>query len=346
LKAIVLAGGYATRLRPLSCSKPKLLFPVVGVPLIDLMISWLKEGGVREVVLAVNHLAERLRIEVGEKRLGSRVMLSVEETPLGTAGPIRLARDLLEDEPFVVVNGDIVSDISLKGMLEAHQEHGASATMSLVTVPDPKPYGSVTVDPRGRVTSFQEKTKSPRGSHLVNAGAYILDPSIIDRIPSARQISLEQTIFPELARRGHLWGWKHEGYWYDIGRIQNYVQANRQLLERFHGSRPSSSDERDWNGFVRQPSYIGEGSTFQKGAQVGPGAIFSRGVVVGEGAAVRDSIIFENTTVGRECLLDSVLIGERVTIGAKTRIGRGAVVAGEVNVPPGSTIRQGAVILN
>jgi len=154
------------------------------------MVSWLKEEGVRDVILAVNHLAERLRIEV------------VEENPLGTAGPIRLAKELLDNEPLVVVNGDIVTDISLKGMVKSHLEHEAKATVSVVAVRDPKPYGSVALDSRGRITMFEEKAKGVGESHLVNAGAYVLDPSIIDRIPAARQVSLEQTIFPELARGG------------------------------------------------------------------------------------------------------------------------------------------------
>ncbi len=346
VKALVLAGGYATRLRPLSCSKPKLLFPVVGVPLIDLIVSWLKEGGVRDVILAVNHLAERLRIEVGEKRLGSKVTLSVEENPLGTAGPIRLAKDMLDNEPLLVVNGDIVTDISLKGMVKSHLEHEAKATVSLVAVRDPEPYGSVALDSRGRITMFEEKTKRVSESHLVNAGAYVLDPSIIDRIPAARQVSLEQMIFPELARGGKMWGWRHEGYWYDIGRIPNYVRANKELLQRFHGSRSSKSEVHGRDGFIRQPSYLGEGSTFQRGAQLGPGAILSRGVVIGEGAVVRDSIIFENTSIGRECLVDGVLIGERVTVGGRTRIGRGSIIAGEVNIPSRTMIRQNTVVLS
>lgn len=346
MKALILAGGYATRLRPLSCSKPKLLFPVVGVPLIDLMISWLKEGGIREVVLAVNHLSERLRVEVGERRLGSKVILSVEESPLGTAGPIRLAKDLLDDEPFVVANGDLVSDISLKEMVRLHQSREATATVSLVAVSDPKHYGSVAVDSQGRITKFEEKTRTRSRSHLINAGAYVFDPSIIDRIPTARPVSIEDAIFPALAAERKLWGSKHHGYWYDIGRIPEYVMANKELLERFHGSRQSSQSEIRHNATVRQPSYIGEGSAFQKGAQLGPGAILSRGVVVGEEATVRDSIIFENTTIGRECVVDGALVGERVTVGAQSRIGHGSIIAGHVNIPDRSVIKQNAVILN
>ncbi len=202
VKALILAGGYATRLRPLGCSNPKLLFPVVGVPLIDLMVSWLKEAGIGEVILAVNHLSERLRIEAGERRLGTKVILSVEENPLGTTGPIRLAKRLLEDQPFVVVNGDVVSDINLREMVKSHEEHEAEATVGLVAVLDPKPYGSVAIDLKGRVTRFEEKPKGLRGSGLINAGAYVLDPSIMDRIPGGRPVSMEFAIFPELAAEG------------------------------------------------------------------------------------------------------------------------------------------------
>jgi mannose-1-phosphate guanylyltransferase len=310
------------------------------------MVSWLKEGGIREVILAVNHLSERLRIEVGERRLGSKIVLSVEENPLGTAGPIRLAKDLLDDEPFVVVNGDVVSDIRLEDMMKTHTEHGATATVSLVNVPDPRPYGSVTTDPHGRITRFEEKNQAGSRTHSINAGAYVLDPSIIDLIPTARPMSIERAIFPALAEKGKLWGLKHQGYWYDIGRIPNYVHANKELLERFHGTRSSTPYEIGRGGTMRQPSYLGEGSAFQNGVQLGPGAILSRGVVVGEEASVRDSIIFENTTIGRESVVDGALIGERVTVGARVRIRPGALIAGQVNIPDRSIIKQNAVILN
>ncbi len=345
MKCLILAGGFATRLRPLSCSKPKLLFPVVGVPLIDLMVTWLRRGGIDEVILAVNHLSDRLRIEVGEKRLGSRVRLSVEENPLGTAGPIRLARDLLDpDEPFVVVNGDIVADIDLKNMLATHIEHGALATIALASVPDPKPYGSVTMNPMGQITKFEEKSGSGTKSKLINAGAYILDPDIIKRIPSGRAVSTERAVFPQLTQRGKMWGWKHRGFWYDIGRIPDYIKANRELLKRrkVDGTpgKPGLAEAVKW------PTYLGKGCRFDKGARLGPNTILSQNVHVKNRSVVQDSIVFEDTTVEEECRVYGALIGERVVVGSGTHIGKGSLVAGEITIPPRSVIKENSVILN
>jgi NDP-sugar pyrophosphorylase family protein len=374
LKALILAGGYATRLRPLSCSNPKLLFPVVGVPLIDIMVGWLREAGIDDVILAVSHMSDKLRIEVGEGRLGSKITLSVEENPLGTAGPIRLAKELLDDEPFVVVNGDIVSDIELKQMINTHEEKEAKATVSLVTVPDARPYGTVEVDADGRITEFEEKSKKRR-SHAVNAGVYVLDPSVIQLIPPSKPTSMELMVFPRLASEGGIWAWNHTGYWYDIGTIPDYLRANRELLARLHRNRPSGAYDRGRQAVrqaelageastlqlletrsrsietshgtvIKQPSYIGEGSMLQRDITLGPGAILSRGVSIDDGATVRDSIIFEQTSLGRDCVVDGAIIGERVNVGPGTRIGRGAVIAGEVNIPARTLIKQRAVILN
>ncbi len=339
------------------------------------MVSWLKEAGINDVILAVNHLSDKLRTEVGERRLGSKITFSVEENPLGTAGPIRLAKDLLDGEPFVVVNGDVVTDIGLKQMIRSHENNEAKATVSLVTVPDPRPYGTAEVDPSGRITKFEEKSKS-RKPHAINAGVYVLDPSVVQLIPPAKPCSMELAVFPRLASEGGIWGWEHTGYWYDIGTIPDYQRANRELLVRFHASRPSRTAERDRPGpvkqaslaneastfqllerlsameqagqgaVIRQPSFVGEGTTLQRGVTVGPGAILSKGVAIDDRTVLRDSIIFEYTSVGRECVVDGAIIGERVTVGPGTRVGRGAIIAGEIHIPSHSFIKQKAVILS
>ena len=372
---MILAGGYATRLRPLSCSNPKLLFPVVGVPLIDVMVNWLEEAGIDDVILAVNHLSDKLRTEIGESRRDSKITFSIEENPLGTAGPVRLAKDLLEDEPFVVVNGDIVSDINLRQMIKSHMENQGKATVSLVKVPDARPYGIAEVNDAGRITRFEEKSKRKK-SQTVNAGVYVLDPSVIQLISPAIPSSMEHMIFPRLVKDGGIWGSKHDGYWYDIGTIREYLRANKELLTRFHPSRPSKIREHEGTSLsrqpeltghgsgsqllqrlmilkesqqgaeIKQPSYVGEGSVLHRGATLGPGAILSRGVAVDGGTTVRDSVIFEYSSLGRDCAVDGAVIGERVTIGAGTKIGRGAIIAGEVNIPSHSVIKQKAIILN
>jgi len=276
------------------------------------MVSWLEEAGIDDVILAVNHLSDKLRIEIGESRRDSKITFSIEENPLGTAGPVRLTKDLLEDEPFVVV--------------------------SLAKVPDARPYGTAEVNDSGRITKFEEKPNK-RKSQAINAGVYVLDPSVIQLIPPAIPSSMENMIFPKLVQDGGIWGCKHTGYWYDIGTIPEYLRANKELLTRFHSGSPSKIREHEgtslsrqpefanhtsgsqllqhpsqlvgthYEAIVKQPSYVGEGSVLHRGATLGPGAILSRGVAIDVGTSVRDSIIFEHTSIGRDCNVDGAIIG-------------------------------------
>src|SRR5229473_382562 len=226
LKGLILAGGFATRLRPLSCSKPKLLFPLVGVPLIDRMVEWFVRGEITEVLLAVKHLSDKLRIEVGRKKLAAKIVLSVEETPLGTGGPISLARSMLnKDELLIVANGDVISDIDLRGLIAEHTRSRAEATVALVSVEDPRPSGLATLDSNDRITRFEEKTRAKQGHWWINAGVYLLNPGVVAMIPNGGPVSLEREIFPILASQGKMSGWKHGGFWYDIGKISDYVPA-------------------------------------------------------------------------------------------------------------------------
>lgn len=310
------------------------------------MIAWLGKGGVDEVILAVNHLSDKLRIEVGEMRLGSRVKLSVEEKPLGTAGPIRLAQGLLDaNEPFVAVNGDIVTDIDVRKMVATHLERRALATMAVASVPEPEPYGSVSMNAEGRITGFEEKSGSRSRTRLINAGAYILDPKIIERIPPDKAVSMERTIFPQLAYERNMWGWVHQGYWYDIGRIPEYIRANRELLRSSMVEKPIGNTGLVKREGVAWPTYLGKGSRFDKGVQLGPDTILSENVQVESGSVVRDSILFEDTTVEEKCRVNGALIGERVVVGRRTRIGKGSLVAGEISIPPGSVVKENSVIL-
>ncbi len=213
MKGLILAGGFATRLRPLSCSKPKLLFPLVGVPLIDRMVEWFAQGGVTEVILAVNHLSDKLRIEIARKKFRADTVMSVEENPLGTGGPLSLARPMLSnDEPSIVVNGDVISDVDLRGLIAAHSRSGAEATVAVVSVEDPRPFGLATLDSNDRITRFEEKSGIRQGHGWINAGVYALNPSVVAMIPHGRAVSLEREIFPILAGRLKMKGWRHTGF--------------------------------------------------------------------------------------------------------------------------------------
>jgi len=347
VKALILAGGFATRLRPLSCSKPKLLFPIVGVPLIDRMISWLGEAGIREIILAVNHLSERLKIELGQKRLGSKIQFSVEEETLGTAGPIRLASPYLDPhEPFLALNGDIVTDIDLRALVNVHLARSAIATIALTRVRDPAQYGSVTVTPDGRITGFEEKKDSPTKTNLINAGIYILDPKVQTLIPRHGPVSLERTVFPRLASKRLMWGMTHNGVWYDIGRISDFVKANMEILKTTTHTGIVHSKQYKQTWAAKSPFSVGEGFRPSKGVRIGPNTILSERVSVGEGSSIRNSIIFEDTTIGARCTLNGALVGEKVSIGSQSQIGKRAVVAGEISIPDGSIIRENSFVLS
>ena len=344
LKGLILAGGFATRLRPLSCSKPKLLFPLVGTPLIDRMLEWLTLGNVAEVILALNHLSDKMRMEIAARNLGERVLLSIEEKPLGTGGPLRLAEPMLANpDSVVVVNGDVACDIDLKGLAEAHTRSGAEATIALCSVVDTRQFGVVSVDSRSRVVRFEEKSLTNEGPGWINAGVYILNRAVIDMIPRGRAVSLEREIFPVLAEQMKLNGWKHSGFWYDIGKVQDYVSANMELLER-----PGfvAASHRISAAGVEQPSFLGDHCVVESGARIGPRTILSRGVKVGKGAIIRGSIVFEEVVLGDNCRVDGAVIGEATTVGRGAIVGEGSVIAGEVSVPDGAVVNAGSTVLN
>jgi len=345
LQALILAGGFATRLRPLSCSKPKLLFPILGRPLIDHMIDWLNRDGVDRLILAVNHLAERLNIELGSRRLGSKIIFSVERTPLGTGGPLKLASKLLDSNaPLVVVNGDIVSDIDLRSVLNVHNEAGAEATVALVRVRDPKEFGTATLDDEDRIVKFQEKTSERTGPAWVNAGVYVLEPKVINRIPTG-PISLERDIFPGIASKVKMQGWRHRGYWYDVGKISDYVHCNRELLA--HPQRQSSV--RSGSAETRKSGklfHVSKGCIISDTATLGPYTILSENVRVAPHAVLERTIVFEQTTIGSNSRVTGSLIGENVKVGRETRIGAGSIVAGHITIPDQTVIRPGTMVLN
>jgi mannose-1-phosphate guanylyltransferase len=310
------------------------------------MARWLTSGGVNEIILAVNHLSDKLKVEVGHSIGDVTVTFSVEEKPLGTAGPIRLAANLLsKDNPFFVINGDIVSDIDIRKMLAAHKEKKADATIALVSVPDPSPYGSVLTDSDGVVRKFVEKSGTISSTNLVNAGVYVISPSVVGHIPMGRPVSLEREVFPRLADNGGLQAWIHNGFWYDIGRVSEYVRTNKELLEKEAPGGGPTIPVAQGGMHIVHPAYVGAKSSLGVGAKLGPFTILSDNVTVGDEAIVRNSIVFEETIIGEKTIVEDAVIGERVVIGRGSRIGRGSIIAGQLSIPAGSVLPPDSVIL-
>ncbi len=348
MKAIVLAGGYATRLRPISYVLPKLLFPVVGKAMIYWTLDLMKRYAVEEVVLAVNYLADILRATLGSNYEGIRIHYSLENTPLGTGGPIKLASEAARfDETFIAVNGDVIADINLEKMLQHHEKNNALLTDALYRVGDPTRFGVAQLDAKGLISHFVEKPKSRKtSSHLVNAGIYIIEPEVLQMIPSNRKVSLEREIFPVLAKDGKLAGFPFSGTWFDIGSFSDYQKANFALLPK-GANRPIGPVKRvrlEKGAIIRPPVIFGDGSMVESMACVGPRVAAGKNELIGKRARVSDSILFDNVTIGEGAVVLGAILASDVVIGRKVKIEAGAIISPHVQIRDGVKIGRKAVV--
>ena len=328
---MILAGGYATRLRPLSYALPKLLFPVGGKPILERTIEHLSSFGVNEVILAVNYLADQLREHLGEEYRGVKIKYSIEPKPLGTGGPIAFARQYYRSETLLAMNGDIVSEIDLDGMRRVHESNDALATIALHEVDDPTRFGVAGLDEYSRIREFVEKPKlMDAPSRLINAGAYLLEPQAVDRIPKGRKVIIEREVFPALASEGKLFGYVHSGSWFDIGNISDFRNANFALLEKKTENKIEARIAQ--SAELTDPVLIGEHAIVEEGAKLGPRTIIGRRAQIHRNASVAETIVFDDTEIGSDSSIEGAVIGNSATIGKGVVIQKGAVIAGYVNI--------------
>src|SRR4051794_30701968 len=230
MQALILAGGQGTRLRPLTLALPKPVVPLAGRPFISFMLGWLRSHGVHDVVLSCGFLSDAVHEALGEEHAGSRLQYLIEDEPLGTAGPIRLAADAgLLEERFLVLNGDCLCDIDLTAQIAQHDRTDACATIALVEVDDTSSYGVVPTARDNSVQAFLEKSAGPAPTNRINAGAYVLDRGVVDLIAGGRAVSIEREVFPQLVGRG-LYGYMADAYWIDVGTPERYRAATVDLL--------------------------------------------------------------------------------------------------------------------
>jgi len=332
---LILAGGYATRLRPLSYALPKLLFPVGGVPVLEQTIDHLSSFGVDEVILAVKYLADELREHFGEEYHGVKVHYSLEPKPLGTGGPIAFARKYYDNETLLAMNGDIFAEINIDAMKKVHESNDALATIALHEVDDPTRFGVARLDEHSRIRQFVEKPKlADAPSRLINAGTYLLEPGAVDRIPQGRKVIIEREVFPALANEGTLFGYVHSGTWFDIGNIEDFRNANFALLEnKTHGKVIVGNDARvSKSAKLTCLVLVGDHTIVEDGANLGPRTIVGRRVRVGENASIADSIVFDGTEIGSNSSIKGAVIGDSVTIGKDVVIENGSVVSSHVTI--------------
>jgi len=331
LKAIVLSGGPGTRLRPMTCTRPKLMIPVANQPLIDRILQKLSESGISEVVLAVNYMADALKHYLGNTKFGLNIKYSLEPKPLGTGGPIKYAEKLLSlriGETLLILNGDIVTEINYRDLVEAHQKYAQSnhalLTIALHEVKDARRYGLAQLDSSGKILRFIEKPKGAKASGLINAGIYATDSRLFSYL-KAEKCSIEREVFPVLAGEGRLYGLKQEGLWIDVGKPKEYIDANFKLLELKGGVEVAANARVDPKARIVAPSLIGEHVKVAADAKIGPYAILGNDVTIGDGCRIDRSIIFNGSTVGNRSAITRSVLGSSSTVGRRVKIGRGCI---------------------
>ncbi|HEV2754723.1 MAG TPA: NDP-sugar synthase [Actinomycetota bacterium] len=325
MKALLLAGGFGTRLRPLTYTRPKHLLPVANREHIVHVFDLLQRHGIDDVVLLTSYLAETFDYLVASGReRGLNLEVSQEVEPLGTAGALKNAEAFTGGETFLAFNGDVLMDVDLGAVVDFHRRREAEATIVLTPVEDPSIYGVVPTDADGRVQDFIEKPPPGEApTNLINAGVYVIEPSVLDRIPPGQVWSIERATFPSLVEEGaRLFATAATGYWMDIGTPQKYLQANLDALAgRFptaglalEGDAVASDGARAAEGARVSSSCLGSGVTIGAGARVTESVLLP-GVAVGDGAVVHRSVLGEGVTVPAGASLDGAAVGDHETVG-------------------------------
>jgi mannose-1-phosphate guanylyltransferase len=324
MQALILAGGEGTRLRPLTYSVAKPVLPLAGRPHIAYVIDWLARHGVDDVIVSCGHLADGMRSILDGMDLGVRFRYAEEPDARGTAGAIRFAEDMLA-ERFVVLNGDVHCDLDLTAQIKQHTDTGARATIALYPVDDPTGYGLVHRHDDGEITDFLEKPEPDQiDTDEINAGAYLLERSVLEEIPPDRAVSIEREVFPRLIGNG-LYGIRLDGYWIDIGTPERYLEANWDILE--------GRVETVLSGQLDEPKLVGEGCDVSAGAELRSPCVIGRDSRIGDGAVIERSVLLDGCTLEAGATVKDSILSAGVTVKEGTEldgavIGEGDVVEG------------------
>jgi mannose-1-phosphate guanylyltransferase/phosphomannomutase len=352
-----MAGGEGTRLRPLTSNQPKPMVSIVGKPCMEHILELLRRHGFEDVVVTVAFLPQAIRGYFGDgETMGLNIEYSVEETPLGTAGSVRLASGKLDDT-FLVISGDALCDIDLGALVAFHREKGAAATIGLVSVDNPLEFGIVVTDEDGRIERFLEKPSWGQVfSDTINTGIYVLEPEVLKHVPADGPFDFSKELFPLLLEMGRpLYGHVCEGYWQDIGNLDQYRQANFDALdERVQLEIPGirlrgnlwigEGVELDDFDAVEAPAVIGANSRIAAGAHVGPYSVLGQNVTLREGARTERSVVDSGTHVGSSAIVEGAIVGRSCDIRTHARVHEGVAIGDNVTLGSQSVIMPGVRI--
>ena len=346
MKAVLLAGGFGTRLRPLTLSTPKPVVPIFDRPFLYHQIELLKQlPEIDEVILSLNYQPEAIERVVGDgSDIGLRIRYVVEPTPLGTGGAVKYASSGI-DGTVVVFNGDVLTDTDLPAVLDLHRRRGARATIVLTPVENPSGYGLVETSEAGDVRRFLEKPSADEITcNTINAGIYVLDTKTFDRIPANTNWSIEREYFPSLVERGDTFvAYVDRGYWIDIGTPEKYIQVHRDIMTGACHAYPFAGDttERphiatdavvDPEARLEGPCYIARRARIEAGAVIAPYSVIGTSASVGAGAVIDGAVLWPGATVGPEATIRDAILGRDVRVEDHAVVGPGAVVGDKSHI--------------
>ncbi|MFC2056179.1 sugar phosphate nucleotidyltransferase [Chloroflexota bacterium] len=358
MKAVILVGGKATRLLPLTCNIPKALMPVINTPFLEHVIRHLSRHQIKEIVLAQGHLAQPIEDYFGGgSRFGVKIIYVVEDTTLGTAGAVKNAERYL-DEPFLVLNGDIITDLDIMAMIDFHRERKAKVTIALTPVDDPTSYGLIETNAGGRITRFLEKPSWDEvTTNMINAGTYVLEPEVLARIPPQTNFSFERQLFPLLLDSGEpIYAYSASAYWIDMGTLEKYLQLHRDLLSGKSGQYAPTEDL-----VIGEQSNIHPTAKITGSVVIGANCAIGQGVkligpvVIGDGCSILEDSLIENSVIWRNARLgprvnlrDSILADNCClntgSTGEGVVLGDNVTVVGNRKLEPGSKIWLGETV--
>lgn len=330
-KAIILSGGWGTRLRPLTCTIPKTLIPIVNVPLMERIVKQLIKVGIKEIILAVNVMSEQLKNYFGD---GSKWEITIQYTdekePMGTAGAVKLAEDLIGNDNFFMLNGDVISRFDFSKILKAHMNYGGLATICSYIVEDPRRYGTLIIDNNNRIVNFLEKPNlnDPIAGIKpmpINAGIYILEEEVLSYIEQGRPVSIEREVFPVLAQQGKLYSYEITGIWKDVGLPEDYFFGNMMVLNKIFQEYGKDQNKLIGTGCIIgknveiiPPIALDQNVIIGDDSKLGPNVIIGKDTKIGANSEISNSILFNNCNISKNAKIKYTIIADYCQVGEST----------------------------
>ncbi len=334
-KGIIISGGWGTRLRPLTCTIPKSLMPVVNQPVIERQMLLLKSAGITDIILAVSIMADTIQRHFKDgKRLGIKIQYTDEKEPLGTAGAVKLAEDYLQDDNFFMLNGDVILNFDFKEMIRVHQMNKGLGVIASKIVPDPSRYGVIIADKKSnKIIKFLEKSEyiPPDGENKpmpINAGVYLLEPEIFQYITPKKRVSMEREVFPILSNQEKLFHYSIPGIWKDIGKPEELLEGNillmNDILKNLKEKKKNLIDKNldiEGKALIYPPVTIGKDVVIRKNCRIGPNVIIGDNVYIGANTKINNALIYNKAYISENVKCEKAIISDNCLIHNGVQLG-------------------------